>query len=886
MNPKREKSPTANKPSAFLGKVKKNGEELKENVIDMGDRYSPSVTMETSEDISACESTFVDKSITMETEVTENGTIHQGKVNGTAERKYSGFKDQKQILNTCTFIAENVKETSDRNHGGNINEMSQESQGEVFKMEGFNPTEQVPFAFEAVPPYEMPEVIYAIIHKDHFNDSSATVFGGAAANSVAATVVPEVNEKEMLKTYQSTNEAKNEAIAPVVTRPKKYSTANPSLIDLNEGILETFSEVRQNEENVENFSAIDLSKLTIESSTPLVISQNDKSLGLLATSLNGPIKSFLASNCNQIPNKSMMYQRESETIPSANQNEFLPSTTLLQYMGEFESAHTDKFKCIKKHSNANHHHRDLIQENGPDESLTSLSKKLMLEIMELQHRSIKSNPNQNEVKSQSSNTKPQSAEQIPEQKGQTKASGNENVDTEHMDFATARRQWLMLEKISRTHGPRSPVKQQKNKTVTKRIIKELLNDPSVTKLMKREASYPRSASFSEDKVQSNTSIGIKIDEMDSWRSLTNLNNKQDVLALQENDGTMGDLEQNLFLNRADFSVCSEGSDSGLDDSTCRSEGDNLTDAIFHNETSSSLSVMHGKPETPIEREIRLGVKREESLRKARGITKHACSEEYVEIKTRPLILQPVTSPSAKVKNNQFAEMQMQREILLERQREEDLVHKGKVKGTYDKSLISEIEERRKFFEQRYPFPLPPSSKMFIPHINTPAALLATSPIIKKCPSNNEINVHNVRLENGVLTSEEDKTGDPDAVLNLKCPPVETAHIIILETPDVITRHSSDCTLSSISSLQKEETLQKNPFYKLRSHGSQSILSQEIREVLQREEELRKQRCNLHGTATVHESSMSSLTNLPPGYISNENSSQDCPGSALGGSYMC
>uniref|UniRef100_UPI00398F6A58 uncharacterized protein isoform X2 n=1 Tax=Pristiophorus japonicus TaxID=55135 RepID=UPI00398F6A58 len=902
------RAPAWRQQNGFLAKVPQNGEELKEYVIDMGDTYSPTVTMEISEDISRSESEYVPKAITMEKEVTENATIHRRKVNVTAEQKYSGLKDLKQILSTCKFAAENQKEISDGNHNDNTDDINQELRGQVFNMEDLDHAVQVPLEFETVPSsYEMPEMIYATIHKEHIKGSLTTVFGEAAANleatgqdiarkthSVVATAaaVAAVKQEEKGETFQTTNEVGKEKATPAVTRSRKRSTPNPSAIKLKEGILKTSSEIRQNEENVENFSTINLSKLIIESSIHLAIAQDDKDLiSLPATSLNGEMKPCLARNGNQTSNKSMMSQKVSETIPSASQNESLPITTPMQYVDELESAHTDECKLIKKRSNTNHRDRNLVQENGAAENLALLSQKLMLEIMELQQRSLKDNPNQkDEVKSKS---RTQSAKPIQGEENKTDASGNNNVNTEHVDFAAARKQWLMLEEISRTHSHRPPVKQEKNKTVAKHIIKEIKDEPTITKPVKREANFPHSASltFSEDKVQSSTSGGIKIDEVECWRSSTNLIKKQDIQSSQENNGTIGDLDQNSLLNIADLSPCSEGSDSGLDDSTCRSEGDNLNDTVFQNETSSSVSVTHEKTETPIEREIRLGVKREESLRKARGIIKFACSEEYVEIKTRPLILQPVPSSSSKVKSNQFAEMQMQREILLERQREEDLVQQGKIKGTYDEGMIPEIEERRKFFEQQYPFPLLSLSKMFIPHINTPASLLVTPSIMKKCPSDNETKLGNVVvLENNVLTSsEEDKAEVTDAVLKLKYPNVETANVVILETPNLIIRRSSDFVLSYASSTQTDDTLQNNPFFKLRSHGSQSILSQEIKEVLQREEELRKQRCNLHGMAIASESSLSSSTaadNLSPGHKSNKNTSQDSPGTALGSWYMC
>ncbi|GCB67057.1 hypothetical protein scyTo_0000675 [Scyliorhinus torazame] len=881
------------RPSGFLAKWRRNGEELKENV-DMGDTRTPTVTMEITGDISESRSTC----IAVETEVTENGTIHEGKVNVTAERRYSWLNDQQLCLATCRLTAdstvvENVKEATDGNHHDNANGIQC-----PFKIEDLDHTAQASLAFESMcSSYEMPEAIYAIIHKDHMKDSSAAVLGGVDAKSAtiedlelgqdittkltaAAIVAAEIDQEEMLMAFQTTKEAGNEIDLSTITRSKEFSPDFSSLSNLNEGMLKSSLEANQKEGSIGSLSPTDFSKLTMESLTSLAVPNDDE--GLMdpsATGLNGPIKPYLTSNGNPMSNKGVMYQRESEAIPLANQNEFFPSATLMQYVDEVECAFADRFK---KRSN------DAIHESWSNGNTTSPSKKLLPEIMEVENRSLKSNPNQyNEVITKSNNTETQSAEHIQTERSQTKAAGNENIDTEHVDFAVARRQWLLLEEINRAHSQRPQANLQKNKT--KRVINDNTDYTFDTKPIK-VANLPHSAAFSEEQVQSCASVEIRMDEVESWRGLTNLNRKQSMVVLQGNSGAMRDLEQMMLLNIVDFSTCSEGSDSGLDDSMCRSEADNLTDTLFQSETSSSGSITYSKSETPIEREIRLGVKREESLRKARGIKKHTFSEEYVEIRTRPLIFHPVPAPAAKGKNNQFAEMQMQREILLERQREEDLVLQGKVKGTYDKSLIPEIEERRKFFEQHYPFPLPLNSKIFMPHINTSTSFLSAPSAMKKYPSSNEMNDGHFRLENGTsMSTGDDKAGVADAVMKCKYPTVEMANVVILETPDMILQHTTDFALSSITSPQAEEILQNNPFFKLRSHGSQSILSLEIREVLQREEELRKQRCYLHGAITAAESSLPSSTeadHLPPVDTSSKSMPQDCSGPTLRGSYMC
>uniref|UniRef100_A0A8C5WYL6 A-kinase anchor protein 2 C-terminal domain-containing protein n=1 Tax=Laticauda laticaudata TaxID=8630 RepID=A0A8C5WYL6_LATLA len=106
-------------------------------------------------------------------------------------------------------------------------------------------------------------------------------------------------------------------------------------------------------------------------------------------------------------------------------------------------------------------------------------------------------------------------------------------------------------------------------------------------------------------------------------------------------------------------------------------------------------------ETPIEREIRLAMEREENLWKERGIQRISTKDDLVEIRSKPLLSSSVSSPasSRKGKDKPLISFYVQREIEQEAKREEDLQKEGRLLGMYDRGLCQELAERRKIFER-------------------------------------------------------------------------------------------------------------------------------------------------------------------------------------------
>ncbi|KAG9351101.1 hypothetical protein JZ751_024991 [Albula glossodonta] len=285
--------------------------------------------------------------------------------------------------------------------------------------------------------------------------------------------------------------------------------------------------------------------------------------------------------------------------------------------------------------------------------------------------------------------------------------------------------------------------------------------------------------------------------------------------------------ENLGLSEyanTQFSPCSE--DSGLDDSSYRSPNDD--------------------PETPIEREIRLAMEREESFRRERGISKPPNVNECKQT-DNPIILLP---------------------------------------GKFDKRLCQEVEEKRKMFETQEDSCIMPKS----PSANTPSFIITSS------PSKNQL-YHEVAANNIIILEPDTSPSSPrrspidggalsPVVKKSNEWPSETSNVIILETSNLIIRSASEFCLNTVGQDTQESTFLNNPFFKLRSRSTQSLIDQEIQMVRQREEELKKQRASLYAkenysTVLVSPNLLDNFDNSVSGQFL-WRASKECHGHALGG----
>ncbi|XP_026537767.1 uncharacterized protein MISP3 [Notechis scutatus] len=229
------------------------------------------------------------------------------------------------------------------------------------------------------------------------------------------------------------------------------------------------------------------------------------------------------------------------------------------------------------------------------------------------------------------------------------------------------------------------------------------------------------------------------------------------------------------------------------------ESDCPTD-LMGNNTDEPENPSHAT-ETPIEREIRLHLEREELLRRERGLGSSRGTQEYVEVCIKPILNQSIASSiTPKEKERQWASVQMQREIQRECRREEDLVQLGKVRGTYDRGTPQELQEK----------------KMIFKHHSHPG-----TPDFKKMG-------HSSRS----TSSTENARGPPFAEVN--------------RMPNVIIQDSG--VAAEPKQHMPGRASLASPFFCLRAQSSQSLLYQEVREVQEREQELQRQRLALYGSS--------------------------------------
>ncbi|KAM4708359.1 mitotic interactor and substrate of PLK1 isoform 2-T3 [Discoglossus pictus] len=239
-----------------------------------------------------------------------------------------------------------------------------------------------------------------------------------------------------------------------------------------------------------------------------------------------------------------------------------------------------------------------------------------------------------------------------------------DVDTEQINFETARQQFVMLEK-KRNSLPISPRIQPRPSRLSSRFLQE--ND------------------------------WILSEESDDSNRLEQ--------ELHQNDSHVTPKKSSSQLRQQFFWQSSlDDVDSGVEEKP----GENNREGLTQETLQEYEDIPNPTNETPIEREIRIALEREESLRKERGILSVTETNEMVEIPKNPMFsMASQTKSEKKSKDRARNSFFLKREIEKEAKREADLKSEGKESGIYDQGSIQELDERRKRFEQPDELPVMP-----------------------------------------------------------------------------------------------------------------------------------------------------------------------------------
>lgn len=281
----------------------------------------------------------------------------------------------------------------------------------------------------------------------------------------------------------------------------------------------------------------------------------------------------------------------------------------------------------------------------------------------------------------------------------------ENVDTEQINFLAARKQFLMLEQrkpdILQGLKPQSrPLKpSEPTGYVYERDWQGEDGSPYTRTVATQLNYYPGES-------QRGDAGGYEASPVPSLEGEIVGQQRARVAMEEPESGKRRVITRQLLVTSSKEHLDS-GNDEGFG-AGYGSDGSTSREVLGNWHVQDSGTEPPTRYETPIEKEIRLALEREEELRRERGIQGSASTQEMVAIFKTPLLYRsPPSTPGRKGKESLRGSYFIQREIEMDSKREEDLISEGKVVGLYDKGPLEEVGERKKRFELEDEVPVLP-----------------------------------------------------------------------------------------------------------------------------------------------------------------------------------
>ncbi|XP_039680379.1 uncharacterized protein LOC120574215 isoform X2 [Perca fluviatilis] len=267
-------------------------------------------------------------------------------------------------------------------------------------------------------------------------------------------------------------------------------------------------------------------------------------------------------------------------------------------------------------------------------------------------------------------------------------------------------------------------------------------------------------------------------------------------------------------------------------------------------------------EMSMERQIHKEVQGKQNLQRASGVLNQADNPDVLEIPFKTnILLEPLPTKDGAPGDWQFSEQKMKKEISQEIQRELVLVNQGKIPGGYSKGEVRQLKETKLLFEafqqdntegpkrQRKPRTALKKGRVYPSVLERTHSLEMLS--FKSC--------HLSRAQSLRQYNETEKT--PEILRSMSPTEGSRRDKTRYTKQDKLVYRSMDSIKTDVSAsagetrmrsrdgnaTQESPILQRNPFFNLRpALALKPEVEKDIREAKEREEELRRQRCDLYG----------------------------------------